>query len=821
MSPRRLYGQTPNLDLQGYFVVHHPSNGYSNPSPVVRQNYSDETSWLSLSSPAYTLTSVQPNSHLQQLENYGGSCGQSPGSEVPQIQETSWTITTPRTSNADLEMDGMSDMQMGSLGSFDASNMGFSAANTATSSFSETYVFPMSSNFGTPANQLSGLEPPEGYHNIGQAFDASSPGVANPGSPFLDNLRFENDFVAVSPGWNNDMLLYGTEASQWSLEPLIAPHQTQQLQLQPQLQPQVQPQLQNQHNPAGLQQNPWDSQSNAYQHNTSSGGVAFEPIRGTPYQTHIARQEFLDVIQPNIQYRGADPVSPTSDNDGSWALMSNPASSYTPSHGSPFSQSSPPSHTPSPPQQEIEIHSHIFNSIPGPPMAKALRGRKRGLTDVEKKQARDVRDAKACWACHISKTKCSPCSPGRPCEQCARLAGKRRFCLFSCFNDPLESLSTFLVPSYLMGHFTIANVESFVTRNASSWGTQFMCIRMDWGYRKLLQADVVALALRSSSSEMGFHHQTVSSGSARPFLVRKASPPLGIPFAAMQEMQDSYARYVQDIVQSDVGMYLPTAYVDQQSDLPRHLLGAVANYYSAGKAAKNECELLRRALEVHVTSVILERSLFLDEESLHKVQDHLQQEYPRRSAPRCAQRQIKLALFLLQQRRIQMVLKEWGSMMWATLPSTTKDKDWAVAFGVFLTLILVMDKTLGAAFYFCEGRIQHHGYQASTEREAFQDLVRLTQQELFDRCKEIFHWKFKTRKGGREACNPIRDGMDAFQGKAKTTDHDILRFVTELQKVVGEFESDIRSHKSTDGDLESAYTDAGRLACIFLDDFLG
>jgi hypothetical protein len=33
------------------------------------------------------------------------------------------------------------------------------------------------------------------------------------------------------------------------------------------------------------------------------------------------------------------------------------------------------------------------------------RGRQRGLTDLEKKQARDVRDAKACWACHISKTK--------------------------------------------------------------------------------------------------------------------------------------------------------------------------------------------------------------------------------------------------------------------------------------------------------------------------------------------------------------------------------------------------------------------------------
>jgi hypothetical protein len=36
---------------------------------------------------------------------------------------------------------------------------------------------------------------------------------------------------------------------------------------------------------------------------------------------------------------------------------------------------------------------------------KLIRGRQRGLTDLEKKQARAVHDAKACWACHISKTK--------------------------------------------------------------------------------------------------------------------------------------------------------------------------------------------------------------------------------------------------------------------------------------------------------------------------------------------------------------------------------------------------------------------------------
>ncbi|KAG4427971.1 hypothetical protein IFR05_016546 [Cadophora sp. M221] len=574
---------------------------------------------------------------------------------------------------------------------------------------------------------------------------------------FTEDFPFENDGSPISLNWNyvNNPMLYATESAQWSPTTLIAPHQT---------------------------------PDSDFQLDANAGGVAFEPNRGRTYQTHVARQEFLDAGQPSINYFNLDHLSPTSENESkSWALISNPSSSYNGSHSSPASQNSPPRHASSPPPQETEIHhSHIYNSIPSPPRVKAARGRQRGLTAaVEKKQARDVREAKACWACRISKTKCSPCSPGKTCEQCARLAEKRRFCLFTCFNDPLEILSMFLVPTYLMGHFTKANVESFVTRNASSWGTQHMLIRMDWGYPKFLEADVVALALQSSASEMGFFHQTVSNGTARPQLVRKSSPPLGIPLAAMDEMQNSYSKYIQDIVQSDIASYVPTAYIDQESDLPTRLLGTVASYYSAGNATNNESELLRRALEMHVTSVILERSLFLDQNSLHKVQDHLGQDYHRRSAPRCAQRQIKLAFFMLQQRRIRLVLKDWGSMIWATNPSATKDKEWAIAFSVFLILILVMDKTLGVAYYFCEGRIKHHGHQASTERELFQDLVRLTQKELFDRCKEIFHWKFKTRKGGKEAYNPIRDGIDAFQGKSKAVDHDVNKMSDYTDPPVG------------------------------------
>jgi hypothetical protein len=146
----------------------------------------------------------------------------------------------------------------------------------------------------------------------------------------------------------------------------------------------------------------------------------------------------------------------------------------------------------------------------------------------------------------------------------------------------IESKLTWI--DYLMGHFTKANVESFVNENARSWGTQYMFIRMDWGYRKFLEAEVVALALCNNSSEMGFQHQALDNGT----LVRKQSPPLGIPLAAMDDMQNTYSKYIQDIVRSDLREYIPIAYVDEESELANRLLEAVSLFYIAGNETNNE-----------------------------------------------------------------------------------------------------------------------------------------------------------------------------------------------------------------------------------------
>jgi hypothetical protein len=100
-----------------------------------------------------------------------------------------------------------------------------------------------------------------------------------------------------------------------------------------------------------------------------------------------------------------------------------------------------------------------------------------------------------------------------------------------------------------------------------------------------------------------------------------------------------------------------------------------------------------------------------------------------------------------------------------------------------LVVIIVIEKSLGAAYYICEGRIKYSGHErAGEERAKFMNLVRLTQTGLFDRFKEIFYMKFKTSQGGERGCNPIRDGAKAFRGWG--VDRCVAKFVGDLQDIV-------------------------------------
>lgn len=127
-----------------------------------------------------------------------------------------------------------------------------------------------------------------------------------------------------------------------------------------------------------------------------------------------------------------------------------------------------------------------------------------------------------------------------------------------------------------------------------------MLIRMDWGYRKLLEAEVVPLKLRKNAPDLGVYHPTQKMGETsdgrsinvgpdgKAVFVRKQSLPLGIPLDAMDDMQDVYSRYVQDIVQSDLKQYVPTAYFPEDSILVTRLLGLVCDFFSAGLEADEE-----------------------------------------------------------------------------------------------------------------------------------------------------------------------------------------------------------------------------------------
>jgi hypothetical protein len=138
-----------------------------------------------------------------------------------------------------------------------------------------------------------------------------------------------------------------------------------------------------------------------------------------------------------------------------------------------------------------------------------------------------------------------------------------------------------------MGHITKVNVEQFVSNNTKAWGSHEISIRMMWGYWKPLEARVVTLEIHSNS-QIGFQHQTAFNGTNRPALLRKTSPPLGIPLAAMDDMEDEYRLLVHRIVHDDLINYVTIAYDDQESDLPERLLTAIGTFYCASKVAGNE-----------------------------------------------------------------------------------------------------------------------------------------------------------------------------------------------------------------------------------------
>jgi hypothetical protein len=138
---------------------------------------------------------------------------------------------------------------------------------------------------------------------------------------------------------------------------------------------------------------------------------------------------------------------------------------------------------------------------------------------------------------------------------------------------------------YLMGHFSESNIESFIEKHSIGWHNHEFPVRLSWGGRRLLPVTVSALRMRDGLSEIGFNNQSfVKDG--RPRFVRRNSPPLGIPLASIDEMQEEYSNHVREVVVNDLDHYVSIAYDGQRSSLPTHILKAVCLYYQMSVETK-------------------------------------------------------------------------------------------------------------------------------------------------------------------------------------------------------------------------------------------
>lgn len=132
-----------------------------------------------------------------------------------------------------------------------------------------------------------------------------------------------------------------------------------------------------------------------------------------------------------------------------------------------------------------------------------------------------------------------------------------------------------------MGHLRKANVEQFISNNASGWGSHEMSIRICWGYWQPLEVTVVTMFLHQGS-DLGFQRQTAGSGTYGPVWIQTRSPPLGIPIPDMARLESAFGAYIRNITLTNLESYTDVAYDYQESELPELLLKSVCSWYTDG-----------------------------------------------------------------------------------------------------------------------------------------------------------------------------------------------------------------------------------------------
>ena len=135
-----------------------------------------------------------------------------------------------------------------------------------------------------------------------------------------------------------------------------------------------------------------------------------------------------------------------------------------------------------------------------------------------------------------------------------------------------------------------------------------MTIRLMWGYWRPIEENVVAITVRRGSElELALHGHTNGGGSSYEVEIKKSAP-LGLPLAAMHDMQTNYGRYVEEIVNDDLQNYVLKAYKRPQGrpGLPECLLQTITSFYTASVAADDKVwrPIKKNQMECsHLTSV--------------------------------------------------------------------------------------------------------------------------------------------------------------------------------------------------------------------------
>jgi hypothetical protein len=141
-----------------------------------------------------------------------------------------------------------------------------------------------------------------------------------------------------------------------------------------------------------------------------------------------------------------------------------------------------------------------------------------------------------------------------------------------------------------VGYWTKANTELFVSNIATGYESQGHVHKSALGVRRPLEVDVVVLLLRTSDSDIDFHHQLIPSGDAStiPLFILQHSPPLAIPEGTDVELQSQCKDYIRNITHTDLSSYVITAYNDQETDLSEMHLHSVCRWYKNGRSLNDE-----------------------------------------------------------------------------------------------------------------------------------------------------------------------------------------------------------------------------------------